>query len=474
MSEFSEILSSAMRDSGLSLRLLAKKSGFDPSLLTRVRSGKSKTQNKEGLSLLFDALCLSAQKREELENAYVKDIVGEAAYASHMQVKKLAESLGRPRTLACKLPMPVLPDDVNSVEGLSNVHNLLRTVAERECGMDDAHLLILSPPQRTFLAETLALCAANHPDASITHLFTLRPRPSADDGLQKGESYNIECVRAVLPALFAGNAYNAYYTYDVDGGLTLLPNIMLSREYAVCFSSSTESAIVLRDKEHLKLLRTLFNKQLAGADMLFKRGMTLQEQMEYYTSKHLETAEKSSLYSISWQPCLLLFLRPSDAEALCADTPEIKQICTMFFTGYQGLVMRRIKNSCFTREGLENFAAHGVLNEIPYGFAQEFPVAMRRRMLQEMLDKASEGSYVPHVIKADKLALPKEASLSMDENENVSIGTVYAEHGESNYVLKERTAAAAVAQFIRFLPEHDWLYSEEESLEIVREVMEKI
>ena len=91
-----------------------------------------------------------------------------------------------------------------------------------------------------------------------------------------------------------------------------------------------------------------------------------------------------------------------------------------------------------------------------------------------MLDKASEGSYVPHVIKADKLALPKEASLSMDENENVSIGTVYAEHGESNYVLKERTAAAAVAQFIRFLPEHDWLYSEEESLEIVREVMEKI
>lgn len=56
----------------------------------------------------------------------------------------------------------------------------------------------------------------------------------------------------------------------------------------------------------------------------------------------------------------------------------------------------------------------------------------------------------------------------------MSIGTVYAEHGESNYVLKERTAAAAVAQFIRFLPEHDWLYSEEESLEIVREVMEKI
>ena len=66
MSAFSDLLTTAIKDSGLSIPYLARQCGISPSLLAKMKSGQRLSDDEQIMNKLLRALRLSDRKYKEL------------------------------------------------------------------------------------------------------------------------------------------------------------------------------------------------------------------------------------------------------------------------------------------------------------------------------------------------------------------------------------------------------------------------
>ena len=96
MSVFSERLKNAIDVCGVSISILAERSGMSASMLYKIQSGSRLPDSLETLELLLDAMLCDLPRKTDLIQTYKIERIGNLRYASFMALKNMLAEMADP------------------------------------------------------------------------------------------------------------------------------------------------------------------------------------------------------------------------------------------------------------------------------------------------------------------------------------------------------------------------------------------
>lgn len=476
MSAFSERLSYYIKKSGFSLKYLADGVGIDSTLLVKIKNGTRPARDKGRFYKLTELLQLSERDREELINAWEISLIGEEQYSLFNSLRTVLESIQTARKtdnfIMQEFRRGQVPKELNVLNSVADVNQAIHFAAISAVERKGGYIKIASNLHGDFMRQQLSIILPDHPELPVTHLISLLPA-SPDIETRKE---NIRRLGRIFPLIFSRGNYEPLYQYENDPGLngsSMMPNVMITPDSVLTFSALWDRGLYFSGAESIRFFSDFFEKRKNECRYLGRRNLSLNEELLLFRSMKVP-AETVPFYQISCQPCLLRFFKESDVSECRAAQKISETTLAFFFGGYQ----QKIKSSPFSiyffdPEGLREFAKEGFVYEVPYTRQYPVPVAIRRRILADLLEKTGNGSYVPRALKPGRLHLLKNLRL-MYCNSCTSISTFPTEQGQigTNFAFTEPGIALSVEEFIHFLEEELWTYSRAESIEMVRGFLE--
>lgn len=470
MSMFSEKLSQFIVNSGLTLVFLAKNSGFEASYITKMKKGERLPQNRDKLLKLIDTLQLSPTDQADLLEAYEISCIGEK-YKCYIATKSLIENAEYNKKVEIKNTVQYQENKIHVMQGENNINNILKMVVESACAYENGFIKMITPTSTNFLTQLLATTIINNCTIPVTHIIPLRPAERQYDAI----IHNIRCIEEYLPVLMSEGSYHPKYYYDKSSAdlenCIALPNVILTSHFLLHISADYKRGTLQTNSDMLSFYDELFEKQIHLCKDLGKTISSLLGLLNY--NKDLVSCAHTECYYIGYQPCLLPFLTEKDAYQLISDDmPDKEQLITQYFTQY----MQNFKNgyqwhSIFTLEGVQEFIQTGRLLELPPKYVLPLPKDIRRRMLRDLLNAAERGFYHPYIVKNDKLQIPQNLSVDCFGCGQIGFLSIDVKKDKSCFAIDEYSVATAMYDFARFLTSSNWVYTKEESVERIRNLI---
>ena len=472
MSYFSDILSKHIKESGITIKYLSQISGFESSHITKFRNGSRKPNSEEKFKILVNALQLSPADQERLMNAYYIEHIGEEKYSQYMAVVELLESCD-------KLPkIQVLShynhdlSNISVVEGDNNVVNVMSMVMEKECNRANGEFSVMAQPSNNNLMNLLFKSVVNHPGVKVRHIVQLM-------ALQKDSAstiHNVNCAREMLFLMRQSSRYSPYYYYEKNivyrDNLMLLPNIIITSENVLCISGNYEYAVLHNDSNIIDFYRNLFETQLEKCSSFGTLYSTLIDTMSNGQSVYAK-AENKCATVLEFQPCLTPFMKPEYIQKFLKNPGVLNEVLVKFFSEYLITLKSFYMIDCFSLEGIKEFLQCGVLMYLRTTM-NPFPPEERKKIVLEMLETVERNEREIHIVKPSFMEITKSLSILCVNNHDVSMELCYPNDELNSLTFSEQNINNAVGEFMNFLPDSPFVYSNEESVQIVKELINRI
>ena len=315
--------------------------------------------------------------------------------------------------------------------------------------------------------------ASNSPTLPIEHIFCLQSAGYSE----QSTTYNVNCIQKILPLLLSHNNYRPVYYYGTEiapvDNSTLFPNIILTNEYALCIISDGQNAILHHDEKIVAFYHSLYDKQLRKCTDFGREVASLGDQMNLYSSYVYSDGNYIDYWEVmSYQPCLMFFISRDVANYLKGNIPNQDEVVETFFCNWQSaLKSGKGLHSHFSEQGLVAFMHSGILKEISAKHMNPLPLKMRLQIVEELLRDAERGNYIPHIIRPEKIQLPLHLEITSYESSKITFNATGANQESFGYLLDESSVTRAVIGFFDVMKKHNWLYSVEESVRIIKKVL---
>ena len=399
MSVFSERLKNAIDVCGVSISILAERSGMSASMLYKIQSGSRLPDSLETLELLLDAMLCDLPRKTDLIQTYKIERIGNLRYASFMALKNMLAEMADPAPVSQepRARGPVQIPDV--IVGKENVKAAIRFILEQETGRDGGEISLMISPRFTYTFETLlqALSACAPGFQGAHHLFCLKS--TATD---KARHDNMEHIRVILPKMLRMNHYDPWYCYlpDPDNGTVAFPYFIYTSDIVLLISGDGESAVCLKDPEAHSLFAARFREMRASFQPVMHGDRA---GLRDYLLLHHRITERSGgplvPVTLASEPCILPCLSPAAVAKYTPegmlDDPEVAEALREYYvnSGNNGCVC------FFTVPGLEYLIEHGRLVEIQ---GPDIPVIEREDVLdamEEFVRRAKAGNIIPYLFR---------------------------------------------------------------------------
>ncbi len=188
-----------------------------------------------------------------------------------------------------------------------HVNQLVRTLLELELQKPNGHVYLIAQTDYQYLYELLASLTCFAPGAKVDNIICF-DQANDDDGC-----YNLRCLEKLMPTLLSCPAFEAHCYYDHVDSLfsewSLLPCMLLTSDYSLCFSADAGQALFFDSPEINKFMKQFFHKKMTCTSPICH---SLTTSFSNYLEKVIMSGNAADLapqiYTILYQPCLTPFI----------------------------------------------------------------------------------------------------------------------------------------------------------------------
>ena len=480
MSQFRNALKQHFVENGINIAQLSQQCGVNRTTIQHMigNSTKYKLPGNETLRKVLKCLPLTPGERNSIEELFAIEKQGVHNYMSRKYVKRIIEQVASdPGTQIDSANQHVvnmkgvLETGSNLFMGVNAVNSVVYSVCAEAAGEDNPHLRLTVPFSYTYLKQILLqLYWESGGDFAIDHLiiFAKSPQTNADPNI------NLKTLEEISPfTLGAGQKYNANYYYSsLDTGNELLlamPYYLVTNRRLLLLSSDFMSAMLINDQQIIDRHKLVFDEKFGLASVLLQYYDTPLKVLSAY-SKNLNPDNRS--FVIEAQPCLLIHITEEMFHRRAHRTFMDMEATLTALMNYIAIVNKLKGATYFPREGLESFVASGRLEILPEAYMEVFSIRERIELLESFTNNKTVGHKTQMVVSS-KLPISARVNIGLYEN---SVLRLYSTGHDTFHScsIEERSIIESFTDFFESLPDSDMVYSEEETMSVIRYYIDKL
>ena len=467
MSIFSEKLSQYMKKGSFNILTLAEQSGFSVALLSKIKTGSRLSNDEEKMAALIRALRITPAQQEDLMREYRIEKIGRERYRAFQAVRTMLTRLSAPDNLETMQTAEVACADLRRqvAEGRNAVNDLCEFVIDKELQESgERRLRILMPPTFHYIHDYLMVASwrRQNTELVIEHIFEMTSAL-----ISESECRNLEQIGAALQLLGACGAYRPYYYYSDDSHCQPYPYAIVTSRYALFVSQDGMRAVLTKEQAFVDAYAREY-------ELIRRKCSPLVDvfsfEEEYLTRLSERLRTKRDAVAVALQPCLTRCV-PGEMMGRHLRLPqqpgEVEQrYLDSFFKG------KAKDTSVFCEEGVRNFLQTGRVWEVPEALYTPLSRAEALEVLHRWIADLEAGRTSAYLLKEPSWQLTAYLGVALIR------GIVYFYHRLPGrrficYRLMEESAAAVMADYLRYLIDGEETYSAEETLLRVKAIVQR-
>ena len=490
MSEFSDLLSSYIDEKKIKVYALLEYCNLDRSTMYKIINGKRNPSSEAVFQKITEFLHLTPVEYRRFKEAYLISKLGKDLYYRRKYTEKYLVDF--PKNFSEE---PVLflddlrkmKDDNYSADMALRVsgntsgcivvsthlelNHLLYYMISAETQKLSGKIVLLLQPNYEFLLNMLSSLkpTGNH---KIEHTFCVS---KTNQMTENHEIYNLMYLNKILPLYFSNLDYHPYYFYeDIFShyySMNGLSCMILTSEFAITCNSEYTMGIFYKDPAVVSMLWNLYDSYQDKCRPLFYAADYLSMDGNDFDSPiYRETPS----YVLQPEACMVPFINRQILDA--AIVPEfpnreasIRQIEALSHVN-QAKMETGVSNVYFTKRGLADFAAKGLIKEIPDHFYRPLTVKERIRLLKRILPCCRNGNY--RLLKKPLNQLSDNLHLCV----NSTFGYLLFNNIHNRTICLVINESSILTTFMDYLSSLDdnGLYNAEETAEFVQALIDEL
>lgn len=477
MKSLGTILRKAIEESGYSIYKAAQKSGVNRTTLQKILADE-RPISSEMLHSILSVLRLSPAEEAEIFAAFEISQSGESKYILRQTTRQFLAHLsnadcfflGQSPSVRKELSSTASPCVCEQKLLISpyQVEALLDSLVEQECLKAEPVISISLPGTLPLLYDFFfrSLSSKSLPEHIKIRHITQFMRSS---DIEKDALTNLEILSKLLPfSLLTSLDYQIQYFYDSQThshSLNLaFPYYILFSDTLLLLSPDGNMALPCTDPGTVRHFRYLFDEMSRTSLPLIEQERSAGEYLDHL----LEMDTKNLIFhTIEHQPCLVTFITEEEIFRYARkDIPDREALLQMLRLRCQQL--SGFENRCciFSKPGLLEFAATGLMTDLPEPFALPFTIQDRILILKRMYSYMETGRQAFYL--ANPVTFPLPPRLTCVIRNNISVEFCYFNQNSMSFKriqIREHTVLDTFEDFFEYALQKPIVFSKEETMQ---------
>ena len=466
---------------GYTIYSISTQSGVNRTTLQKVLSGQRKI-TKEIYERLLPYFSLSPLDKEELDQAFLIEQIGQERFQTHMEIKRILElpssALYQNATHASDISSINIEklEDQAILHGTYEIVNLIYSLALYNVSNNTDPFLYtfadLSHPYVPIFFRPLYNDAFR--SLTVNHLVEYQKTLMGNENYDN--LHNLKILSNLLPSFseFPGK-FSVYYYYagrhDFMNQACVFPFYIITNTHVVLLSSNYETALFVSNPATHAHFLAVYKDVLAKSNCL---TFGAQSPLDLLTSLNGVDPNANYPLCLNIQPTIEKYLTPEMIDKYMLPSPYQNAIREKLLERISQLTMEN-HTILFTMEGLKLFAEQGKNVNFPDSLAAHFDIPDRIYLLRQFL-KSNQNEHDNHFLLLNPAKLHTSLNISIAFTPPSSTYLMLLRRDGTSMVipLSEHTLCYSIMDFIQTLPQYGYVCSIEETNRFLQDEIENL
>lgn len=475
MSAFSECFNLIKERRNLNSAQVAEICNIDTSVVYKWSKGGHAPKKWAIVESMVEKLHLSNDEKRDLQHAYEKTILGDEKYHSYQKIIEILDTLHKRgqeynsqkygKNVFDDVILGTLPEYgefSNKLEIMQCIQNALVYIS----GKDKKKIYLKIQPLHQNIIMMLRMFCVNVEECELEEIAYFVNESYGST------VYNLDVLKGLIDLLVQKHPIQIYCREESKEENHVLDNWIITDEFAIEFADDFSYGMITTNSNWIAHFQKNYEEIKNNSQVLGKKRCTTPE--EYLLSI---TEEMELLGAMEHMPCLGNCLTKEILEQhILPDIPGREELMAMILSYGQSLESKKIKNgrSFFFREGLIEFMETGIFEVFPYGVYQPPGYESCCDILQNGIEFAKKGLMNYQMVREGQLPSMKDIYIEQvyGDVEHLVID-IHFDHGrKERFEIFSEVIKKEFESFFEFLQDSAYLYSVEETVEQMQEIVE--
>lgn len=475
MSIFSDLLAKHIKNKEIRTFSLAQYCEVDRSNMYKLINGKRNPSSENMVHRMSEYMKLTSSERKEFVEAYQISMIGSDTYYRRKNVEKFLDYFEEQKNfyplrdffLPEYKPLPEqAPIFISDKNELKNAIHMIISLA----GKADGEIKMVLQPENTVVTEVICDTLGGY---FVEHIFCLNNSKSKS----KDVDYNLLALRNIIPLYYQDHCkYSPYFYYDDitsrESMFYLFHSMIVTSDYVLLFSEELRKGVLLTQKEIAEKCKSIFEQLKKEASPIVEQIKNIEDQLTYFDETDFA---RSKGFEFQQQPCFMPLMPVEFVDKYLVEELPGREVFLKDTEDYLRMFQNHMETGSwtwsimFTREGLEDFLKTGEFYELPKEIYKKPSQKDKKVLVQNLIQACQSGHYkMLHQeasiakCKINVYTTNKKGCLMFKTAGNQMLWLTLEEHGILH----------AFNDYLASL-EADNFYTTEETLEILREILEQ-
>ena len=472
MSKFSEYLKEILSRQEESIAGIAKNAGLERTSIHKALKDE-RILSYTALKKLTRYLQLTLPQVRELTRYYEMLLRGEDIFRIQEAICEILSDLSQLHYAGANY----LPEEIPArkpsgfpelIFGRAQVETAVREIWQYETTGENCEIELFLPPGSP-LTDLLIRLWKGGREFTARQLVTFAPSRS-------GEAPNLRILQKLLPLAFvSGSRYFAYYYFEntaAAGNVSPLPWFVVTPHFLITLDDKVSVAQIQTAPELLRLYRKRFAKVAEECQPLCSYAGDTSRVLDAY----MENTDQGAYYTVMIQPCLGRYYTRERIEGqLRREIPERDKLLELSDRRFR--ILRELKGdyyTIFSEKGLRQFAADGIMVDLPSELVRPLMPALRLELLREFQEDIRRDKVHGCIVDPEEIPIPPYLTFTCDPKFGVHFYAVQGFSGGAyscNLHIGDSGIGQSFCRFIKSLPGSRYVYEKERTLQILEELI---
>lgn len=469
MSKFSIYLEEIIRKSGEPIARIAKNAELERTSIHKALKDE-RILPYSALKKLIKYFQLTLTEAKELNLYYDMLLLGDEVYDTYTEISHLISDLNRLHFSAFSYKPNFTEDNdfcSKLIQGKAEVEYSIQTLLNKETEYENLSINLYlgedNPLSDTFIK--LWKSGKHFNVHQIVSFHSNNPRTNNDQ-------QNIRLIRKLLPAsLLSNSQYFAFYCFvndEVQASLNPFPHFIITPHFLISMNSDYSIAYINTDSSIIRFYQKQFEQTKSECQPL----ISYSDNPLDILSTYMDNTDKTGYFTMMSQPCMGRYYTRSMIEKyIRQDLPYRSSLIEMGVQRFSVLAEQNTNYyTIFTEDGISQFVKDGIIADLPSAQVLPLEPADRLLMLKQLRKDISDNLVYGYLADMVQLEIPPYLTFTCDPRFGLHVYAINGFVGGS-YTCNLHISAANIGNvfcdFIRFLPNSKYVYSKEQTLEIL-------
>lgn len=471
MSEFSEKIRIAIKNSKLNMPYLSEMSGLSVPNLYKICQGKRLPKEKEKIFALIKALQCPKSEEISLMKNYQIEVFGRDEYFCLEAIQELLPCIGRKSSTGV---YHLGETEYESEEVLNSRVDCSRYL---QCALMDevkkngqGIVKIIGGEESSYLLESLPVIFQNS-EVVCEHIFRLDSR-----SLPESDRKNVQLISEILPSVFSGFQYRPYYYYEYgrvkDNKIQLFHSAVILPEQIILLTDNYDKALILKSPEQRQMILDIFERLKEESISMIHRVKGLVGWQKLLAKMEGENRKRTPYIMANNIYTLALLEEETFRVHIVEKTPAM-ELNLKYFYGWLKQYESEPVVRFGTKSGLLKFVQTGKVEYLPEHMYTPLTVNERIGVLKKLKETINHNQPF-YFLNESRFVISDSLYVMAYSESDSMIGYLEKKDDFSLYLLNETGIASWLYQFLRYLEDSELVLEREEVREYVDEMLEQL